>query len=262
MNDKIKNFFQKKDIKTDSDKEEYDKKMNIVKLIGCLIFIIIMIIYVNLTPKSTNNEIPNGNEVLENDVVTSELDKINNNYSQKITIIRDLEEYIFEREVLDNNIVGRETTPNGETNYVYYNSNYYLISQEEMIKKDDTFKPFLDFDQTLIDINTIKELIKLSKETVDLQEENYKIKRYKISLSDLIVIYNRINNTEVSLKENKELLLNINYNENIETIEIDLTELYKAIGNTDIKQIKYIIEYSNIGGIEMEGIEEIVNVAN
>ncbi len=262
MNDKIKDFFQKKDIKTESEKAAYDKKMNIVKLIGCLIFLIIMIVYVNFMPKTLNENISNGNEILEDDIVTTELDKINNNYLQKVTIIRNLEEYVFEREVLDNTIVGRETTPNGETNYVYYDNNYYLISQEEMIKKDNTFKPFLDFDQTFIDINTIKEIIELSKEVVDLQEENYKIKRYKISLSDLIVIYNRINNTEVALKENKELLLNVNYNENIESIEIDLIELYKAVGKTDIKQIEYKIEYSNIGEIEMEGVEDIVSVAN
>ena len=221
-----------------------------------------MIVYVNFMPKTLNENISNGNEILEDDIVTTELDKINNNYLQKVTIIRNLEEYVFEREVLDNTIVGRETTPNGETNYVYYDNNYYLISQEEMIKKDNTFKPFLDFDQTFIDINTIKEIIELSKEVVDLQEENYKIKRYKISLSDLIVIYNRINNTEVALKENKELLLNVNYNENIESIEIDLIELYKAVGKTDIKQIEYKIEYSNIGEIEMEGVEDIVSVAN
>lgn len=262
MNDKIKDFFQKKDIKTESEKAAYDKKMNIVKLIGCLIFLIIMIVYVNFMPKTLNENISNGNEILEDDIVTTELDKINNNYLQKVTIIRNLEEYVFEREVLDNTIVGRETTPNGETNYVYYDNNYYLISQEEMIKKDNTFKPFLDFDQTFIDINTIKEIIELSKEVVDLQEENYKIKRYKISLSDLIVIYNRINNTEVALKENKELLLNVNYNENIESIEIDLIELYKAVGKTDIKQIEYKIEYSNIGEIEMEGVEDLVSVAN
>ena len=262
MNDKIKDFFQKKDIKTESEKAAYDKKMNIVKLIGCLIFLIIMIVYVNFMPKTLNENISNGNEILEDDIVTTELDKINNNYLQKVTIIRNLEEYVFEREVLDNTIVGRETTTNGETNYVYYDNNYYLISQEEMIKKDNTFKPFLDFDQTFIDINTIKEIIELSKEVVDLQEENYKIKRYKISLSDLIVIYNRINNTEVALKENKELLLNVNYNENIESIEIDLIELYKAVGKTDIKQIEYKIEYSNIGEIEMEGVEDIVSVAN
>lgn len=262
MNDKIKDFFQKKDIKTESEKAAYDKKMNIVKLIGCLIFLIIMIVYVNFMPKTLNENISNGNEILEDDIVTTELDKINNNYLQKVTIIRNLEEYVFEREVLDNTIVGRETTPNGETNYVYYDNNYYLISQEEMIKKDNTFKPFLDFDQTFIDINTIKEIIELSKEVVDLQEENYKIKRYKISLSDLIVIYNRINNTEIALKENKELLLNVNYNENIESIEIDLIELYKAVGKTDIKQIEYKIEYSNIGEIEMEGVEDIVSVAN
>lgn len=262
MNDKIKDFFQKKDIKTESEKAAYDKKMNIVKLIGCLIFLIIMIVYVNFMPKTLNENISNGNEILEDDIVTTELDKINNNYLQKVTIIRNLEEYVFEREVLDNTIVGRETTPNGETNYVYYDNNYYLISQEEMIKKDNTFKPFLDFDQTFMDINTIKEIIELSKEVVDLQEENYKIKRYKISLSDLIVIYNRINNTEVALKENKELLLNVNYNENIESIEIDLIELYKAVGKTDIKQIEYKIEYSNIGEIEMEGVEDLVSVAN
>ena len=94
-----------------------------------------------------------------------------------------------------------------------------------------------------------------------MTEEDYKIKRYKISLSDLIVIYNKANNAEIALKENKDINLNINYNENIESIEIDLTELFNLIYEENYKQVIYKIEYSDIEKIELDGIEELIKMA-
>ena len=55
--------------------------------------------------------------------------------------------------------------------------------------------------------------------------------------------------------------MNINYNENIESIEIDLTELFNLIYEENYKQVIYKIEYSDIEKIELDGIEELIKMA-
>lgn len=262
MIDKLKKYFKKNENMNETEKKDYENKKNIIKLAGCILFIIIMIIYVNVMPKNySNNKGQNNTNTIEENTILNELSNIKDNYKQKITISKDLEELAIEREVLGNNEAGRQTIDDKETNYIFYENEYYIITEEVPIKKDETFDPYLNNDITFINIENIIELINLSKESIDLAEENYKIKRYKISLSDLIVIYNKVNNAEISLKENKEINLNINYNENIESIEIDLTELFNLIYEEDYKQVIYKIEYSDIEKIELDGIEELIKMA-
>ena len=262
MMDKLKEYFKKNKNMNETEKKDYENKKNIIKLAGCILFIIIMIIYVNVMPKNySNNKGQNNTNTIEENIILNELSNIKDNYKQKITISKDLEELTIEREVLGNNEAGRQTIDDKETNYIFYENEYYIITEEVPIRKDETFDPYLNNDITFINIENIIELINSSKESIDLAEENYKIKRYKISLSDLIVIYNKVNNAEISLKENKEINLNINYNENIESIEIDLTELFNLIYEEDYKQVIYKIEYSDIEKIELDGIEELIKMA-
>ena len=262
MKEKLKEYFKKNDNMTDIEKEDYNRKMNIIKLIGCVIFIAVMIVYVNLMPK--NNAISNNNndiDTIETDNIIAELSEIKENYKQKVTISKDLEDLVVEREVLGSNEAGRQLVNNKETNYILYDNVYYIITEEVPIKKDETFDPYLGNDTTFININNLLELINTTKETAQLSEENYKIKRYKISLSDLIVIYNKVNNAEISLKENKKLDLNINYNQNIESIELDLTELFNLISEKKYREVIYKIEYSNIEEIDLDGIDELIKLA-
>ena len=70
-----------------------------------------------------------------------------------------------------------------------------------------------------------------------------------------------MNNAEISLKENKKLDLNINYNQNIESIELDLTELFNLISEKKYKEVIYKIEYSNIEEIDLDGIDELIKLA-
>lgn len=262
MINKLKNYLKKNEVLNKLEKKDYENKMNVIKLAGCVLFIIIMIIYVNVMPHSNNNnqEQNNTNNIEENTIL-NELSDIKDNYKQKITISKDLEQLTIEREVLDNNEAGRQIIDDKETNYIFYEKEYYIIAEDVPIKKDTTFDPYLGNDTTFINIENIMELINSSKDSIDLTEENYKIKRYKISLSDLIVIYNKVNDTEIPLKENKEVDLNINYNENIESIELDLTELFNLIYEESYKQVIYKIEYSNIEEIELDGIEELIKMA-
>ena len=262
MMDKLKDYFKKNENMNETEKKDYENKMNIIKLAGCVLFIIIMIIYVNVMPHSNNNnqEQNNTNNIEENTIL-NELSDIKDNYKQKITISKDLEQLTIEREVLENNEAGRQIIDDKETNYIFYEKEYYIIAEDVPIKKDTTFDPYLGNDPTFINIENIIELINSSKESVDLIEEDYKIKRYKISLSDLIVIYNKANNAEIALKENKDINMNINYNENIESIEIDLTELFNLIHEENYKQVIYKIEYSDIEKIELDGIEELIKMA-
>lgn len=262
MINKLKNYLKKNEVLNKLEKKDYENKMNVIKLVGCVLFIIIMIIYVNLTPNTSNNsQTQNNKNNIEENSILNELSNIKDNYKQKITISKDLEQVIIEREVKENNEAGTQTIGDNEINYVFYENEYYIISEEESVKKDTTFNLYLDNDTTFINIENIIELINSSKDSIDLTEENYKIKRYKISLSDLIVIYNKVNDTEIPLKENKEVDLNINYNENIESIELDLTELFKLIYEESYKQVIYKIEYSNIEEIELDGIEELIKMA-
>ena len=260
MMDKLKDYFKKNENMNETEKKDYENKKNIIKLTGCVLFIIIMIIYVNVMPHSNNQEQNNTNNIEENKIL-NELSDIKDNYKQKITISKDLEQLTIEREVLGNNEAGRQIIDDKETNYIFYEKEYYIIAEDVPIKKDTTFDPYLGNDITFINIENIIELINSSKESVDLTEEDYKIKRYKISLSDLIVIYNKANNAEIALKENKDINMNINYNENIESIEIDLTELFNLIYEENYKQVIYKIEYSDIEKIELDGIEELIKMA-
>lgn len=262
MMDKLKDYFKKNENMNETEKKDYENKMNIIKLAGCVLFIIIMIIYVNVIPHSNNNnQKQNNTNNIEENSILNELSNIKDNYKQKITISKDLEQVIIEREVKENNEAGTQTIGDKEINYIFYENEYYTISEEESVKKDTTFNLYLDNDTTFINIENIIELINSSKDSIDLTEENYKIKRYKISLSDLIVIYNKANNAEIALKENKDINMNINYNENIESIEIDLTELFNLIYEENYKQVIYKIEYSDIEKIELDGIEELIKMA-
>ncbi len=262
MIDKLKDYFKKTKNMNETEKKDYEYKINLIKLGGCILFILLIIIYVNVTPKNNNNnkEQNNINNVPE-DTIISELNNIKDNYKQKVTISKDLEEIIVEREVMGESEAGRQIIEDEEIDYIFYGNEYYIIPEEIPVKKDDNFDPFLGNDTTFIEVANIIDLINSSKESVDLTEENYKIKRYKISLSDLIVIYNNANNAEIALKENKDINLNINYNENIESIEIDLTELFNLIHEENYKQVIYKIEYSDIEKIELDGIDELIKTA-
>jgi len=237
-----------------------ENQKNLIYLIGYGALILIALIYVNLAPNSgekKENYKENTNEVVEINI-KEELEQIKDNYSHKITIKDGISKYIVERDIQDQKEIGLITTEEEQTNYIYIDD-YYIIKDETNIIKEEV-NVFRDYDGTFAKAENILAILNKAKEEIDLEEEKYKIKRYKISLSEFVTTYNQINKTDYRTDYNDVIIVNINYNEKIESINMDLTTFYNNILNLQKNEIIYTIEFSNIGKVDLTGLENIINL--
>lgn len=169
-----------------------------------------------------------------------------NNFEIKFLIIKDMEikKYIIERESINTEIVTQ----------IYKDTTEKYIIKENKVYKDEKIIETSIFDKTesfFMNIENIKNLINNKTYEIDLKEENYDIKRYKIEMSTLLASYNKISKEDIKKLVSGEIIIDVNYkNKDIESIKMDLTALYKNL-EFDYENVIYYIEFSNKGKIKL-----------
>lgn len=203
-----------------NDKREKAK----IELILYTIFFIGVIIFVRV-----------GNNISNNNINTSDnlfISQINDNYSYDIKININDNNYEYIGKVLGYNSTIEKKDSNTDEYFYKKNDKYYKLDQDNgyvLSNKNDIYN-VINYDY--MDINNIKEYIKLST-----REDNI----YKVKISDIIL--NSSSSDYITIK-----IDNIN-----NTIEIDYTNLLKINDNNITKAI-INITYSDIN--KLNSLEE------
>ena len=198
-----------------NDKRERAK----IELILYAIFFIGVIIFVRV-----------GNNISNNNINTSDnlfISQINDNYSYDIKININDNNYEYIGKVLGYNSTIEKKDSNTDEYFYKKNDKYYKLDQDNgyiLSNKNDIYD-VINYDY--MDINNIKEYIKLST-----REDNI----YKVKISDIIL--NSSSSDYITIK-----IDNIN-----NTIEIDYTNLLRINDNNITKAIVNIT-YSDINKI-------------
>lgn len=198
-----------------NDKRERAK----IELILYAIFFIGVIIFVRV-----GNNISNNNINISDNLFISQ---INDNYSYDIKININDNNYEYIGKVLGYNSTIEKKDSNTDEYFYKKNDKYYKLDQDNgyiLSNKNDIYD-VINYDY--MDINNIKEYIKLST-----REDNI----YKVKISDIIL--NSSSSDYITIK-----IDNIN-----NTIEIDYTNLLKINDNNITKAI-VTITYSDINKI-------------
>ena len=196
------------------DKREKAK----LELILYGIFFLGLIIFLRIgNMRSTHNEVNNNDNIF--------ISQITDNYEYNINITINDIVYNYTGKVLGYN----EVITNNNNNEHYYKKKdiYYKLDSDKgyiLTKKKDIYN-IIDYDY--LDINNIKEYIKLST-----REDNI----YKVKVSD------------INLSNTKEDYITIKIDNINNTIDIDYTNLFKEKDNT-INNYLVSISYSNIDKI-------------
>lgn len=196
------------------DKREKAK----LELILYGIFFLGLIIFLRIgNMRSTHNEVNNNDNIF--------ISQITDNYEYNINITINDIVYNYTGKVLGYN----EVITNNNNNEHYYKKKdiYYKLDSDKgyiLTNKKDIYN-IIDYDY--LDINNIKEYIKLST-----REDNI----YKVKVSD------------INLSNTKEDYITIKIDNINNTIDIDYTNLFKEKNNT-INNYLVSISYSNIDKI-------------
>lgn len=196
------------------DKREKAK----LELILYGIFFLGLIIFLRIgNMRSTHNEVNNNDNIF--------ISQITDNYEYNINITINDIVYNYTGKVLGYN----EVITNNNNNEHYYKKKdiYYKLDSDKgyiLTNKKDIYN-IIDYDY--LDINNIKEYIKLST-----REDNI----YKVKVSD------------INLSNTKEDYITIKIDNINNTIDIDYTNLFKEKDNT-INNYLVSISYSNIDKI-------------
>lgn len=239
----------------EEEKKIYEKKKNIVYLCGIIIFLALLTSFVNTNSRRNINNNYIEEKTYNKDVI-SLLENIKDNYHVKYTYTKENETITLESQKENQYEVSVIENKDNIVEYFTDGTNYYSLKEEEIIKID---KPELlnMFKDMFFNKDIILEIIKNKKREEDIKEDATFIKKYYISLADLLSIYNSHNDTMYATNENKEITIYIKYKENIKSIYMDLTEFFKVINEKE-EIIKYKIEYSNIGEIDNSLLEKII----
>lgn len=206
------------------DKREKAK----LELILYGIFFLGLIIFLRIgNMRSTHNEVNNNDNIF--------ISQITDNYEYNINITINDIVYNYTGKVLGYN----EVITNNNNNEHYYKKKdiYYKLDSDKgyiLTNKKDIYN-IIDYDY--LDINNIKEYIKLST-----REDNI----YKVKVSD------------INLSNTKEDYITIKIDNINNTIDIDYTNLFKEKDNT-ISNYLVSISYSNIDKIISLGSNEKLN---
>ena len=217
-----------------------------VQLVGYVVFIVIVVIYVNVSHIDKNydynNVINNKSRVSNNDVV-SLFSELNDNYLYDVTVNYKIktdsvsEKYNGKR-YKDNMTIKRTIGDKEEE--------FYKISDEYYSKVLDNYK--------YIDVDTVYENI--SFKYIELDSVMKLIKKANLehagnkSNSEFDYTYNLfVKDIVQSFTGEDVIVINVNSSTSEVTIEIDYSPLFKEI-NSDISEcnIKYV--YSNINKVE------------
>lgn len=180
------------------------------------------------------------NKITDNETL-KQLSEINDNfYSMTVHLTLDDDAITLDYQKIDTIEVGQKKYHKNQTQFIKANNIYYVMENNNFIKNEN-FIDF-DFDKTFINLTNIKELLKSEGEFIEETKENQRKITYTYSLKDVIRIYNNFNKTSILVTNKGNIKLNAILNDNkLEYIEIDTTDLYNLIENTELSQVKYKI---------------------
>lgn len=213
------------------NKEKKDKKSFIelwkdkrerakIELILYGIFFLGVIIFARVLGSNTKN-IDKGNQI-----PTSFVSTINDNYEYDIVVTIDDNTYYYYGKVLGNNKSINLKIDDELNSYYLMNKKYYILENNNYILTDEEeVYPYIDY--RYLNINNIKEYMNIA-----IKEDD----TYSIKLSDLI------------LNSDSTDYLTININEGDKNIVIDYTPLLKLSGE-DISKAIVNITYNNINNV-------------
>lgn len=255
----MKDFFNSLGKKKEDLTDEERKSRALLTLGGYgIVFVLIIIIGFigSLDDKNTNNNYNN----LNNQSTTTLTERYEalkeNNFDSDISLIKDTDILLIgvRRENINKELIMKRYKD--QTNYYYTEDNtFYEINQElTEINKIDEISIYNDFDTTFLNIENILALVK-DESNITLTEENYYIERYKIDETKALNIYNTANSTAIITDKDFTITVDIHYNENIEKIVMDLTDIYNVIKGTAYTNVSYSMTFSDINNITIPDLK-------
>lgn len=245
------------------DKLKNDKKYKAkVEMIGYVIFILILIIYLNMAGAGSNGSIGNNINTLENNNLVNEkeesvtlLERLNNNYKYDINVslmydtdtLEDIEEVInySGKSYLDNIEILKKYQDTTATYYKVKDFYYKKVNEEYKVIGDEEVYSF-DL-SNYIEVTDIKKYIEIASldHTTDYSTGK-KEYVYHLKLRDIIKNYTADDNLEISVViENDVLNINVDYSKLISLV------------NEDVSLCKVEFKYTDIGKVpEFKVIEE------
>lgn len=237
-----------------SDEEKRKKALTTLLIYGA--FFALIIVFSLISPKDNSN---NQKQIIDKKEDMSSLyESISkDNFDGQISIIGDADIILVDifRDNIDKELLSK-TYREKVYNYLRIGNNYYEVNLDnKTYKKENNIKIYNNYDTTFLNISNILKLIDGIEKT-DIQEESYNIARYKTNLSKALNIYNEINKTNYTAEEDSEIIIDINYSENIEKIIIDMTKIHNIIKKTTYNKLMYTITFNSIGEIDLSSIKE------
>lgn len=239
------------------------EKQNKIKLILYVAFFVILIVVVRLSNNNTNtnkNDPQMNNDRTEDQVILL-LDELKeNNYEVNINLIIDSDMVNIVRRMQDADTEIFYIKYRGNENVYFRNKdNYYILEGEEITKTNDYEKLF-NYDETFLNpTNLVKLLEKNSSSFINMTEEKYNIRRYKISLQNILTMYNEINSSNEFTSLTKEDSIDIRYTDKLKGIFINLTNFNNYITNSDNTVITYELTFDDIGSVSLTDLIEGTN---
>ena len=184
------------------------------------IFFLIIIIFARISNSMSNN-IPKEED---NKIFISE---ITDNYSYDIDITIDNDNYKYYGKVLGHNMNIHKVVDTEDEYFYKMNNKYYILDDNDNYILTNDKEIFSYIDYRYLDINTIKEYIKMGTLNSNI---------YMIKVSDILLNNNSNDVITITVDDiNKELV-------------IDYTNLFKVNNNSLYKELVRI-KYSNINSI-------------
>lgn len=184
------------------------------------IFFLIIIIFARISNSMSNN-IPKEED---NKIFISE---ITDNYSYDIDITIDNDNYKYYGKVLGHNMNIHKVVDTEDEYFYKMNNKYYILDDNDNYILTNDKEIFSYIDYRYLDINTIKEYIKMGTLNNNI---------YTIKVSDILLNNNSNDVITITVDDiNKELI-------------IDYTNLFKVNNNSLYKELVRI-KYSNINSI-------------
>lgn len=168
--------------------------------------------------------------------IISQMSKLykNGNYKLNLVIDNDNErKEIIIKSTTDGKHIYIKTNQSTKR-YIYTNNKYYLLEETPIeVNADEVLKEYI---QEIIDLDNITN--KINSQSIDLLEESYFIKRFKI------------------IKDGKEnIILNINYNNAIEKIIIDCTNYYNELYNANQNKVTYEMTFTDVNSTVIDELK-------
>lgn len=252
----IFNFFGKK---PEEMTQEERRNKSILTLLGYgVVFTLIIIIgYMGNTQNNNNNN--NGNNNKYKDELIQKYEEIQkNNFDCNISIIADADILLVaeRRENEEEELIVKKYRD--QINYYYRQGNIFYEANQEFnqFSSKENLDIYNGYDTTFLNIDNIIEIIK-ENDKIYLTEENHSIARYKVDDNKVLKTYNTINNTNYITNKDFDLIVDVHFNEYIEKIEIELTELYNVIKGTNYENVTYTMSFNDINNITLPDIDLI-----